>query len=281
MNNPPQNNEIEQPQGTARKPQENRVENISPTNSNKTQKTTSNIIPDQLNITIRTSIPGFKKIQYKPSMTIKDSHSKGVQFYPLIKLNKSKISKIPGEYRVKQFFSKDLFRSLLINNGGTPAKNLTYATRAGYVDNNIKVTLDTIFPVNSVIYIGNKPYAIGDIQWSSGDWKLELKHKKVDMDLNKKTNPPYGYQGNIKKTSKNRYISKLAYEIVIDMELHPGTSLTPQQINESKCHSKYNAIRKAFSEFTGRPYVIPPVYKTTQTKKNVGGRQKRITRRRH
>jgi hypothetical protein len=93
--------------------------------------------------------------------------------------------------------------------------------------------------------------------------------------------PPYGYQGNIKKTSENRNISKLAYEIVIDMELHPGTSLTPQQINESKCNSKYNAIRKAFSEFTGRPYVIPPVYKTTQTKKNVGGRQNRITRKRH
>jgi hypothetical protein len=45
------------------------------------------------------------------------------------------------------------------------------------------------------------------------------------------------------------------------MEVHPGISLTPKQINESKCKSKYNAIRKAYSEFTGKPYVISPVYK--------------------
>ena len=62
------------------------------------------------------------------------------------------------------------------------------------------------------------------------------------------------------------------------MEVHPGTSLTPEQINEYKCNSKYNAIRKAFSEFTGKPYIIPPVY--TKTKKNKepvkGGTRKNI-----
>jgi hypothetical protein len=63
------------------------------------------------------------------------------------------------------------------------------------------------------------------------------------------------------------------------MELHPGTSLTPQQISESKCNAKYNAIRKAFAEFTGKPYVIPPVYpKSNNTKKNIiqtkGGKRK-------
>jgi hypothetical protein len=71
--------------------------------------------------------------------------------------------------------------------------------------------------------------------------------------------------------------SKLAYSITIDMELHPGTSLTPQQISESKCNTKYNAIRKAYAEFTGTPYVLPPVYPVT-TKKNKeqlkGGRRK-------
>jgi hypothetical protein len=158
--------------------------------STKTTKSTpSNVIPDQLNITIRTSIPGYQKIEYKPSMTIKDSDSKGVQFDPLIKLDKSKISKIPDEYRVKQFFNKGLFYSLLNYNGGTPARNLIYATRAGYVNNNIKVTLDTIFPLNSVIYIGKNPYVIADVQWSSGDWKLDVKHKKAEIDLSKITNP--------------------------------------------------------------------------------------------
>ena len=58
------------------------------------------------------------------------------------------------------------------------------------------------------------------------------------------------------------------------MELHPGTSLTPQQISQSKCSNRYNSIRKSFAEFTGRPYVIPPVYPTNQNtrKRQVGGK---------
>ena len=82
--------------------------------------------------------------------------------------------------------------------------------------------------------------------------------------------PYYGYPrpGYITKKPEERDSSKIAYSIIIDMELHPGTSLTPQQISESKCNTKYNAIRKAFAEFTGRPYVIPPVYNKTVKNKN-------------
>lgn len=150
---------------------------------------TNNIIPDQLNITIRTSVPGYQKIEYKPSMTIKDIDEKSVRFNPLIKLNKSLINKIPAQYKIKQFFNKGLFQSLLNYNGGTPLKNIIQAKYDGYIDNNIKVTLETIFPTNSVIYIGKNPYVIGDIQWTSGDWKLEVKQKKEEIDLNKITDP--------------------------------------------------------------------------------------------
>ena len=98
------------------------------------------IIPDQLNIIIRTSVPGYQKIEYKPSMTIKDSDEKGVKFNPLIKLNQSTIDKIPQEYRIKEFFNKGLFQSMLNFNGEMPVNNLTQATKYGYIDNNIKVT---------------------------------------------------------------------------------------------------------------------------------------------
>ena len=148
-----------------------------------------NMIPDQLNITIRTSVPGYQKIEYKPSMTIQNIDEKGVKFNPLIKLNKSVINRIPEEYKIKEFFNKGLFQSLLNYTGGTPAKNLIQAKRSGYIDNNIKVTLDTIFPTNSVIYIGKNPYVIGDVQWTSGDWKLEVKQKKLDIDINKIRDP--------------------------------------------------------------------------------------------
>ena len=52
------------------------------------------VYPDQLNIIIRTSVPGYQQIVYKPSMTIKDSDEKSVKFNPLIKLDQSKIEKI-------------------------------------------------------------------------------------------------------------------------------------------------------------------------------------------
>ena len=148
--------------------------------NNMIKKEEVQVIPDQLNILIRTSVPGFQLIEYKPSMTIEGSDSKGVQFNPLIRLNKSIINKIPPEYIKKQFFNKGLFQSLLNYTGEIPAKSLFQATQSGYVDNNIKVTLDTIFPVNSVIYIDKNPYAIGDIQWTTGDWKVDLKQKKEE-----------------------------------------------------------------------------------------------------
>lgn len=166
------------------------------------QETPQKIIyPDQLNITINTSIPGYQKIEYKPYMTIKDIHDTRVQFNPLVKLKKSTIDSIPKEYKIKEFFNKGLFQSLLNYNNkgilnsmlhfrsGTTAKSLLQATRAGYVDNNIKITLDTIFPVGSVIYIGNKPYAIGDVQWNTGDWSMDLKQKKEEIDINRVNDP--------------------------------------------------------------------------------------------
>jgi hypothetical protein len=83
----------------------------------KTKQNEVNLIyPDQLNITIRTSIPGYQKIEYKPSMTVKDSGEKGVWFNPTIKLNQSVISKMPQEYRIKQFFKPNFhkFREILL-----------------------------------------------------------------------------------------------------------------------------------------------------------------------
>lgn len=339
------------------------------------------IFPDQLIIIIRTSIPGFQKIEYKPSMTIKGSYEKGVVFDPLIKLNESVVNSIPQEYRIKQFFNKGLFQSLLNYNGGTPAKNLLQATRYGYVDNNINVTLNSIFPVGSVIYINNNSYVIADHQWTPGDWKIGIKDKfRVSEEKTKKireltgeeelktipesilvginysgppiqvkktqtassprtTNKPYSkpstqpstptktvpttrideirsplhtsqkggeYRSNYRQPypyysypyysypyySKQNYItktdsnsSKLAYIITIDMELHPGTTLTPEQMSNSKCNSRYNAIRKSYSTLTRTPYVIPPLYIdskniTEKNKQEVKGGRTKTSRRR-
>ena len=154
------------------------------------------IVPNQLNITINTSVPGFQKIIYKPSMTTKDigKDDKTIQFDPLVKLNQTIIDKIPENLRKKQFFNRDLFKSLIAYTNSnqsffssSPAKNLKQAQAQGYIDNNIKVTLNNIFPENSVIYIGDKPYTIADVQWTVGDMHIDTKKKKEDVDPSKIT----------------------------------------------------------------------------------------------
>ena len=149
------------------------------------------IIPNQLNIIINTSVPGYQKIEYKPYMTIPDisKDDKKVIFNPLVKLNKSYVDKVPENLRKKQFFNKGLFDSLLNLINGTKSESLLQATRNGFVDNNIKITLDSIFPENSVLYINKTPYTIADFQWSTGNWKVDTKIKKSQLDSSKITDP--------------------------------------------------------------------------------------------
>jgi hypothetical protein len=56
--------------------------------------------------------------------------------------------------------------------------------------------------------------------------------------------------------------SNIAYYITIDMELHPGTSLTPEELKHVKCRQKWNAVRRSYADFTGKTFVIPPVYQS-------------------
>ena len=54
--------------------------------------------------------------------------------------------------------------------------------------------------------------------------------------------------------------SKMGYYITIEMELKKGSPISQEEIKESKCSQKWNTVRKAFANFTGRTYTIPPVY---------------------
>jgi len=149
------------------------------------------ITPNQLNIIINTSVPGYQKIEYKPYMTIPDisKDDKKIMFNPLFKLDKSYVDKVPENLRKTQFFNKGLFDSLLNFTNGTKATSLLQATRNDFVNNNIKVTLDAIFPENSVLYINKKPYTIADVQWSKGDWNIDTKVKKSQLDSSKIADP--------------------------------------------------------------------------------------------
>ena len=50
------------------------------------------------------------------------------------------------------------------------------------------------------------------------------------------------------------------------MELQKGTSLSEEQLSDAKCRQKWNAVRKAYANFTGKKYVIPPVYEASKNK---------------
>jgi hypothetical protein len=156
-------------------------------------------IPNELKIIINTSIPGYQNIRYKPSMTLpSDKVDDAVQFNPLVKLKPSIIKSLPKEIQVKEFFNKGLFQSLMNSHGLVRAKSLLEATNEGYVDNNIQVTLDTIFPTNGVLYINKQPYAIADVQWTKGDWKIDKKIQHLpDLDSNRITDP-YLYNAVVK-----------------------------------------------------------------------------------
>ena len=94
----------------------------------------------------------------------------------------------------------------------------------------------------------------------------------------------------LKKEEKQDNI-QISFHITIDMELQKGTTLSKEQISNIKCIKGWNKVRKSFAEFTGRKYVIPPVYENlsdkynkkekeedkTITKKN-GGKRRRKTR---
>uniref|UniRef100_A0A6C0JFD0 OTU domain-containing protein n=1 Tax=viral metagenome TaxID=1070528 RepID=A0A6C0JFD0_9ZZZZ len=158
-----------------------------------------NSVPNELKITINTSIPGFQSIKYKPYMTLPNDRSDdSVQFNPLVKLKPSVIKSMPSNIQVSEFFNKGLFQSLINSHGLVKAKSLVEATNNGYIDNNIKVTLDTLFPSNSVLYINNQPYAIADVQWRKGDWKIDKKIQQLPELESSNIVDPYLYRTVVK-----------------------------------------------------------------------------------
>jgi hypothetical protein len=165
-------------------------------------------IPNQLKITINTTIPGSQRLHYIPSMTIPNSTKETIQFNPLVKLKESVIQKVPEDLRVKEFFDSGLFDSLINAHGFQKMPSLAKATFNGYVDNNINITLKTLFPIKSTIYIHGDPYVIADLQWKKGDWKIETKTIKRKVNTNTTHFNPY-IQNSIMQDEINRAETQL------------------------------------------------------------------------
>jgi len=77
-----------------------------------------------------------------------------------------------------QFFNRNEFNNLLLrtmNESPQQIPDLTTAKEEGITDNNIQVTLDTLFKSDNVMYIEGAPYTIYAHDWIIGDWQIDTR----------------------------------------------------------------------------------------------------------
>ena len=197
----------------------NKVKSDKPSGAYKT-------VPDELSIIINTNVPGFQTIRYTPKMTIPNEKNKTVEFNPLVKLKESVVNASPENIRKRQFVDPGLFNSLIYSHGLRKVVTLDDATKDGFVDNNINLTLKTLFPVKSVVYINKEPYTIADVTWEKSDWKINVKSKPV-LDSTRITDPAF-------------------YQTLVQEELVRGeqqlATLTPEVAYGNKYDGPKNAL---------------------------------------
>ena len=132
-------------------------------------------IPNTLTIYIKTRIPNYTKLIYEPYMTVPTSKSHTVYFDPLVEYIKGAIKDIPStaprEAKYTQFFEGPQFDSLInrcisktFNFQKNPNKllnlqkerTLTEAMEENLINENIQLTLSSLFKQNGIFYINKR-----------------------------------------------------------------------------------------------------------------------------
>ena len=166
------------------------------------------LISKMLKINVVTNVPGYQKFKLKANMLDKNLGSQDfTYFYPLKKINKSFIDNRPKSLWAKQFFDEGLFRSLVMDSGSYYPKSLKEAKDAGYIDSNIKTTLDYLFYTGRTLNLGGQPFVIAGYIWEPGTWNMDLKVDKEDinqqLDIRRYANNPRLQYQLLKKEIEN------------------------------------------------------------------------------
>ena len=141
-------------------------------------------IPNSLTIYIKTRLPNFYKLTYEPFFTVPKNKSHTVYFDPFIKYYSGPIKSLPSnspkDALYTQFFEAAEFDSMvnrILSGFVTMQKQKTFkeSIEDHIIDNNIKITLDTLFKTNNIIYINKDPYTIVSSNWTESDWKIDKK----------------------------------------------------------------------------------------------------------
>jgi len=145
-----------------------------------------------------------------------DKDERTIWFDPLVPLEQSIIDKVPENIRVLEFFNKGLYESLINAHGNKKQITLEQAKKNKIIDNNIQVTLNALFPTNGILYIKGEPYAIADVQWTKGDWKIDRKIKDIpEIDVTK-ISDPIAYRNIIKSEvlEGNKQLEQLPKDLI-------------------------------------------------------------------
>jgi hypothetical protein len=141
-------------------------------------------IPNSLIIFIKTRIPNYYKVNYEPFMTVPKDKSHTVYFDPLIKYYEGPIKNIPTgapkDALYTQFFEAAEFDTMINRilsdfRYMQKPRNLKQAYDEHVIDNNMNITLKTLFKIDNLFYINNKPYNIVGSHWNKNDWQIDKK----------------------------------------------------------------------------------------------------------
>jgi len=141
-------------------------------------------VPNSLIIYIKTRIPNYYKINYEPFMTVPKTKSDTVYFDPLVKYYEGPIKSIPPNAPKNtiytQFFEASEFDTMINRTLSDfrymqKPKTLQQSFDDKIIENNLKITLKTLFKPNTLFYINNKPYTIVGSHWKDSDWQIDKK----------------------------------------------------------------------------------------------------------
>lgn len=221
-------------------------------------------IPNILIIDIKTKIPDHFTIFYKPSMTLPKEVGKYVYFDPLVMYNQNAVI-------TEEFFDKNKFETMMnrILSRFFSMQPKRISLEQGIIENNIWVTLNSLFGAGKLFYIDEKPYTIIDYKWDK-KWKTETNYdvQSGGQDIHVHVYPDKKYVYNFKKKS--------GIKITIELDLFPGKNPSLEAKSNILCERKMENIRRSYADLMGYEYrPAPTKYAKTRVSKRGG---KKITK---
>lgn len=184
------NNPIKIDDNNIRLTQENPLPSAPPLINNEESQKTNDTgkkdekIPNSLIVYIKTRIPNFYKVNYEPFMTVPKDKSHTVYFDPLVKYYEGPVKNIPTgapkDALYTQFFEAAEFDTMINRilsdfRYMQKPRDLQQAYDEHIIDNNMNITLKTLFKNDNLFYINNKPYTIVGSHWDKNNWQIDKK----------------------------------------------------------------------------------------------------------